>query len=658
MPTFSGTNFSDVIFGTRNDDDIFGAGGDDILTGGDGFDAIYGGDGNDIMEGGANPDLLQGGPGSDIISGGTGSDTIYGDSRFQGGGGGSTADVTTANTTSIPSSGQSFSVSLTAPDASSDSSYTISGFVSTSAVTAPNVNVVLVTDISGSTSSGYSGTAVGDLNGDGWSDTVLDGEIAGGTALINSIIYNSNLPNANIGLVSFDSDARIDFQGIISQDANNNGVLDAVESLQSLSDQGLTNFEAALQQAINYLNGLNNGGQNYVFFLSDGVPVSSGDYSDESATLRDPNGLNATIRAFPIGSGASVIDLDLLDDGVQNGSAPTVSDPGNLSAAITGGGITAADVLEVQVYVNGVLEQIIPASALVSTPFGLRYQVDLTGLSTTAPEDIEVIAVASDGSRTTISTSQTVENLSNDGNDVIFGGSGSDDIYGEGGNDVAYGGEADDFIDGGAGDDTIGGGEGDDVLSGSGGNDEVWGMVGDDFAFGGEGDDTIGGGEGDDGVFGAGGNDVVYGGDGDDGVGGADGHDTLFGGNGDDGLFGGNGDDDMYGGTGNDDLWAGNGNDFLSGGFGRDSMAGGAGSDTFAFNLGDGNDLVRDFVDNVDTIQLDSALWGGGLSAAQVVSSFASVSGGDIVLNFGGGDTLTLDGFTNLSALADDISII
>ncbi|MCK9739768.1 calcium-binding protein [Pseudomonas syringae] len=50
----------------------------------------------------------------------------------------------------------------------------------------------------------------------------------------------------------------------------------------------------------------------------------------------------------------------------------------------------------------------------------------------------------------------------------------------------------------------------------------------------------------------------------------------------------------LYGNGGNDTLSSGNGNDILSGGKGNDFLSGGVGSDTYLFNLGDGQDIIRE----------------------------------------------------------------
>lgn len=77
-------------------------------------------------------------------------------------------------------------------------------------------------------------------------------------------------------------------------------------------------------------------------------------------------------------------------------------------------------------------------------------------------------------------------------------------------------------------------------------------------------------------------------------------------------------------------------------------MTGSAGADTFIFNRNDGQDVIRGFEDDIDSIQLGS-------------SNFTlSVSGGNAVLTFDAFTSLTVEGsFANLaqaqSVLGDDI---
>jgi serralysin len=54
---------------------------------------------------------------------------------------------------------------------------------------------------------------------------------------------------------------------------------------------------------------------------------------------------------------------------------------------------------------------------------------------------------------------------------------------------------------------------------------------------------------------------------------------------------------------------------------------------------------------------LDDALWVGTLTAAQVVTSFAHVLVGEVLVDFGGGAQIHLMGLTTLTGLSSDITI-
>lgn len=123
---------------------------------------------------------------------------------------------------------------------------------------------------------------------------------------------------------------------------------------------------------------------------------------------------------------------------------------------------------------------------------------------------------------------------------------------------------------------------------------------------------------------------------------GLDGADKIDGGAGADRLFGGNGNDHLEGGFGADLLFGGGGADKLESGQGNDVMSGGAGRDSFVYYRGDDNDIVSDFVDNIDRIDLTAF----NFSNARAAKSFASNVSGDVVFNFGNGDTLTIDNIT------------
>lgn len=188
-------------------------------------------------------------------------------------------------------------------------------------------------------------------------------------------------------------------------------------------------------------------------------------------------------------------------------------------------------------------------------------------------------------------------------------GRGADELDAGPGDDTVYGGKGTDRLNGGADDDRIFGGAHDDVVRGDDGNDRL---------RGGTGDDRLSGGSGDDGLRAGGGSDTVLGGDGND----------L--------LIGGSDSDTMNGGAGNDRLFGGTGNDFLTGSNGRDILFGGDGWDEFIYaDMREGRDVIRDFTDGTDLIDL-SALGIGfadvSVSAAQAGASTQLAFGNTTVL--------------------------
>lgn len=153
-------------------------------------------------------------------------------------------------------------------------------------------------------------------------------------------------------------------------------------------------------------------------------------------------------------------------------------------------------------------------------------------------------------------------------------------------------------------------------------------------------------------LVGNGGNNALSGGAGNDGLFGGGGNDKLHGRAGHDGLYGGAGKDQIFAGRGNDRLDGGGGSDRIAGGSGNDVLTGGRGADVFVFRPNFDKDRVTDFTNNVDAFDL-SAFGFGSMSKALAK---ASQKGSDVVFDFGGGDTLTLEDIAK-SALADDILI-
>lgn len=147
--------------------------------------------------------------------------------------------------------------------------------------------------------------------------------------------------------------------------------------------------------------------------------------------------------------------------------------------------------------------------------------------------------------------------------------------------------------------------------------------------------------------------------DGNDTLKGVNGNDKLFGGNGTDSLTGDNGADQLHGGGGNDVLSGGSGNDVFYGDAGNDKLTGGTETDTFIFAAKAGEDRITDFsLAQKDILKFDDAIWGGkAMTAAQVVSTYGKMVGGEAEFDFGNGQIIHLTGITTLNGLSADILI-
>ena len=152
-------------------------------------------------------------------------------------------------------------------------------------------------------------------------------------------------------------------------------------------------------------------------------------------------------------------------------------------------------------------------------------------------------------------------------------------------------------------------------------------------------------------VHGYGGNDKVTAGGG---------NDRLYGDLGNDTISSEAGNDLLRGGGGSDRLQGGDGADKLYGDAGTDTLTGGNGADSFYFHSNFGRDQISDFsVSGNDLLKIDDAIWGGvAMTEAQVIAEFATVTGGSVVFDFGGGMVLTLTGLTSTAGLAAGIDVI
>ena len=347
--------------------------------------------------------------------------------------------VTTSRQVTIPSIGQELGVSLTLPDTSEDTSLTATVLISQGDVTElSSVNIAYVIDVSGSTFDPTSltnpddvlfvGTVpVGDLNGDGDANEILDAQIAAFEALNRGLAQFDFANQINVGIIPFaGGSATIAITTPIA-DSNGDQQSDISDVLRSItpigssaievggisierggSDDNGTDYDDALQEVIRFFNALP-AGDNFIFFLSDGGNNATDPFTDDVETLIEASGINAEIRAIGVGQGANLSDLDLLDDNQSNNSAEVILDPDALTPQLIQSPIEVTEINRVELYRNGTLIRTIAGTDLTNTPLGLQYTVALDGLDLLANDTIEARVIATDSAATTVATSQVVE---------------------------------------------------------------------------------------------------------------------------------------------------------------------------------------------------------------------------------------------------------
>lgn len=207
------------------------------------------------------------------------------------------------------------------------------------------------------------------------------------------------------------------------------------------------------------------------------------------------------------------------------------------------------------------------------------------------------------------------------GNDGAAAGAGRDTVLGGDGNDLVYGNQGIDVLSGGAGADTLFGGQNDGPAS-AGADDSTPALR--------SGVETVDGGAGSDVLYGNHGSELILGGGG---------IDRLFGGQDADTLSGGDGDDSLYGNRG------------------ADVLVGGAGLDSFIFATGSGADTISDFTYFTDYLVIQRNVNGSGIAGVADVISRATQAGADVVIDLGGGNSVTLSNYSKSSLNAYDVLI-
>ena len=112
--------------------------------------------------------------------------------------------------------------------------------------------------------------------------------------------------------------------------------------------------------------------------------------------------------------------------------------------------------------------------------------------------------------------------------------------------------------------------------------------------------------------------------------------------------------DTLRGFGGDDMMFGGSGDDLLDGGTGNDTMTGGPGDDRFVFAPGYGADVINDFAAGAGSVdRIDLAKFANVHTLADVLAH-ANQAGGNTVIDFGNGDTLTLQNVVKTNLSVDD----
>ena len=638
-------NYDDELIGGPGDDLIEGHHGNNLLRGGLGNDTIIGGTGNDIIRGGPGDDLLFSGGGSNELYGGEGNDTLVGgngENLLQGGPGLNHFIVSTEGNNTIqgfrPSEGHTLSL-MRYYDSAKD-------VLERSILIGDDI--VIFHDNGGETrllgaASNFSYLV------EALSDFEDESEVS---EIVDALLYEEPTGEIEPDPDSKGSDGKI-------------GGLDHVEVLNGADPSMVAKYIIELDA------------QSFEDFI---VEVD----------------IDILLATMPLESLTAMVNS--FDDAQFEKFLAQLSADSFAHRAVDEGGEMGELVREVHTLrMTGILEHMGESNRE-------SFLEELGGVGT------ENLFIASGNAHEVVGNSGDNWIHGNDadnvldgygGNNVIHTGAGANLVRGNGGHNTIFGGDGDNRLWGGSGDnaiyagtgnDTIGGGPGDayievaggdNMIFGGIGNNEihvfgdgdnrVWGGRGDgDITIYGDGDNRIGGARGDDViVIDGGGNNTVYG-----GAGGGNNH--ITGGTGDDLIFAGpgdgyvdatdGGDNTLGGGVGNDTLIGGDGNDIITGGRGNDLLTGGGGADTFIFRASHDHNIITDFSTSggdrlrfdLDNPWVDYDLWDGDLSAQDVVDNFASVVGGDTVINFDNdnNDRITLQGFTDLNALVNHIDIV
>ena len=299
--------------------------------------------------------------------------TVRGEGEF------SAPAVTARDSGTMAGTGQQVVVEMTAPSRTTKTSADVELVIDFGLVLQRSINIVYMVDVSGSTSNPYGGAPVGDLNGDGLADTVLDAEIAGLIELTENIRALGFSPaDVTVTLIPFNDAADpsngASGMGAVVFDLGSSGDETIANALQSLTSGGGTNFEEALRASLQQLAILDpeRREENFIAFLSDGD--GAGAFADEVAAIETEFG--AIIEAIGIGPGAV---LDMLGEIDSDGQVIRLTARDGIDPGFLGFPNRSGEVARVDLTVNG---RIVPGVGIddlvpLGEDFALRVEAEM-----------------------------------------------------------------------------------------------------------------------------------------------------------------------------------------------------------------------------------------------------------------------------------------
>lgn len=98
------------------------------------------------------------------------------------------------------------------------------------------------------------------------------------------------------------------------------------------------------------------------------------------------------------------------------------------------------------------------------------------------------------------------------------------------------------------------------------------------------------------------------------------------------------------------------GRDKLYGSYGNEVLRGGSGTEKFVFS--NGQDIIRDFRDNVDTIAIKASAINGVVSTIDDLMVMGEIINGDAVFDLAGSRQLIIEYVPDLDVFVNDLMIV